>query len=245
MRNILLIIAFLISYQQYGQTVKYIYHDFDMYECISIEQDSFMYEFSCGLMFGKIHGTVEELNDTLIFNSELQPFYEINKSFVKKENDDLLIKICNSTYQLEDLDFILHHSIGFRLYNKKGDYEDLNMIDSTSVDVVYDEKNDVMSYSFSKDIVSRKQQLHFIVYRTNLEFKLDFTPSEVNQIEIIFNDLSDITDYHFFTNQKIILTEEGLVFLIDGEPEETVYSYVTNNKLKISRKTIVKEYKRY
>ena len=105
----------------FSQELKYEYFDplaYSGYESFTFKTDSFTYQFSLGLMAGQTKGTVETMNDTLTFNSDLQPFKEINEYYTPTKENQLTVKVKNSTYQFQedDISTTLNHNIGFMFY---------------------------------------------------------------------------------------------------------------------------------
>ena len=230
-----------------SQETKYEYFDslaYSGYESFIIINDSFNYNFSAELMLGKTSGTIITRNDTLILNSDLQPFKVINEYFIPSKKNQFVLSVRNSTYQVKEDDFsmTMNHHIGFRLYNKKELIQEISWRDSNIVQDEYDTVENVIKYYFNPESLPKNYKLKFVVFRTNLEFPLNFN-STTNQIEIVFNELPDITDYTFFTDQKLVYTENGIALVKNGKLERTIYLYESKKGIRRSKKTIVKEYK--
>ncbi|MBS4061946.1 MAG: hypothetical protein KG029_16225 [Bacteroidetes bacterium] len=236
MNKILIILLILTAFRAYSQEGLYKYSDFDCSESFLIKSDSFVYKHSCGFIFGEISGTVKYVNDTLLLNSNIQPSFTLKETFDSTSNNDTIV------VTIKNVDFPNHY--GLRVI-KGDDYYDLNLQDRNLIVVMYDNIENSSTYSFTSKILSRKENLCFILYRTNLEIEIDWKNSEINQFEIEFNDLPDLLDYHFFTNKKVVINQENLILLDkEGKVETTRYIVKTKKKIKVSKNKKVKNYKK-
>jgi hypothetical protein len=236
MRRILIIILILTAFKTYSQEGKYEYSDFDCYESFLIKSDSFVYKHSCGLMFGVISGTIKYVNDTLFLNSNIQPSFTLTKTFDSLVNNDII------AITIKNVDFPNHY--GLRV-NKGEDYYDLNLQDSSLITVDYDRIEKSSTYYLTSKLLSRREKLCFILYRTNLRIEIEWKNSEINKFEIEFNDLPDLIDYHFFTNKKAVINQGNLILLDkEGIAETTRYMVKTKKKIKVSKKKKVKKFKK-
>jgi hypothetical protein len=236
MNKILIIILILTAFRAYSQEGIYEYSDFNCSESFIIKSDSFVYKHSCGLMFGEISGTVKYINDTLLFNSNTQPSFTLKETFDSTSNNDTIV------VTIKNVDYPNHY--GLRVI-KGDDYYDLNLQDRNLIGVMYDSIENSSTYSFTTKILSRKEKLCFILYRTNLLIEIDWKNSEINQFEIDFNDLPYLIDYHFFTNKKAVINQGHLILLDEeGKAETTRYTVSTKKKIKVSKKKKVKKYKK-
>ncbi|MGV6861336.1 MAG: hypothetical protein ACWA41_06165 [Putridiphycobacter sp.] len=236
MKRILTIILILIAVKAYNQQSKYEYFDFDCSESFLIKTDSFIYKHSCGLMYGVVSGTVNYANDTLLLNSDIQPTYNLIETFDSTLNKGVIV------VTIKNLGF--PNSYGFRVF-KGDDYYDLNLQDNSLVTITQNKQDSTSTFSFNSKLLSRKEKLCFVLYRTNLRIELKWKNMGKNKFELEFKNFPDVIDYHFFTNQKAIIDKGNLILLDkNGNPEKTKYTISTKKKIKISKKKKVKKYKK-
>lgn len=187
-------------------------------------------------MFGEISGTVKFANDTLLLNSNIQPSYKLTETFDSALNTGAIV------VTIKNVGF--PNSYGFRVL-KGDDYYDLNLHESSLIPISHNKIESTTTYSFTSKFLSRKENICFILYRTNLRIELDWKNKSKNKFEIEFKDLPDLIDYHFFTNQKAIINQGNLILLDEeGNPEKTKYTIRTKKKIKVSKKKKVKKYKK-
>lgn len=236
MRKILIIILILTTFKTYSQEDKYEYSDFDCSESFLIKSDSFVYKHSCGLIFSEVYGTIKYVYDTLLLNSNIQPSFTLNKTFDSLVNNDII------AITIKNVDF--PNQYGLRAH-KGEDYYDLNLQDRSLITVEYDTIENSSTYYFTSKLLSRREKLCFILYRTNLRIDIDWKNSEINKFEIEFNDLPDLIDYHFFTNKKAVINQGNLILLSkEGKAETTHYMVKRNKKIKVNKKKKVKRFKK-
>lgn len=238
MKTILIIILILTTLKAYSQEAEYEYHDYNSgwYESFLIKSDSFVYNKSCHLINVVVFGTIKYLNDTLIFNSNIQPVYTFNKTFDSlMNNDKIAITVKNVNFP---------YLYGLRVY-KGENYHDINLRDSSIITIEYDSTGNFSTYYFTSKKLSGREKLYFILYRTNLEIALDWKNSEINKFKIEIHDLPNVLDYEFFTNKKAVLNQGSLILLDkEGKAETTYFTVKTKQKIKVSKKKKVKEYKK-
>jgi hypothetical protein len=242
----------------FSQERKFEYYDslaYDGYESFVLNKGRFIYQFSSGLSGGKTEGAISVVNDTLILNSDLQPFQEITESFNENLGEYFCVNVHNANYRADSLGSWLPYNIGFRLSTGKRDYDyiDLNLNQTDKVIIQNDSINDIRTYLFRYDLISRRRKLYFIVHRTNLKKELDIKANSMNLVDIVFNDLPDLMDYTFYTDQKAVFTDNGIVLIQNGKLEQTHYLYPSGRwfnwkkkngrYIRASKKKIIKEYK--
>ncbi|KAA3639912.1 MAG: hypothetical protein DWQ02_02855 [Bacteroidetes bacterium] len=236
MKNLLLIIlTFLTISKTYSQEGYYEYSDLGCYESFEIKPDSFVYQLRCGLMFNIVTGTVQNVNDTLILNSDIQPSFSLQETFDSSLKNDTIVVV------FKHVDFLFFY--GLRVV-KNEQYYDLDLQDRSVIRMEHDSIENSISFYLSTNLFSRREKLFFMLYRTNLKIELNWQLKDINRFEIDVNALPGIVDYHFFTNKRAVIEKRNLIILDDeGKPEKTNYSVKTRKRIKMSKKKKVKKYR--
>lgn len=202
----------------FSQESKFEYYDtlgYSGYESLVLKPDSFVYFFTWHLMRGETKGSVTKVNDTLILNSDFQAYKEIKESYNALNNDFFVVNVHNYTCTVdENIPIEWVHQVGFYLVDKKNEKE-INLNNSDTVKIESDMINGIRSYYFKPEIFTRKKRLYFTLFRTNFDALIDFKSKNVNQVDIILNELPCLTDYTFFTNQKVVYTKNGITFIFN------------------------------
>ena len=230
------IILILYALKGQCQEVVYTYSGIDCPESFFIQPNSFVYNYYCGLSFGESSGSVHYSNDTLILNSKIQPSYKLTRSIGPQTgNDSIFIIVKNLNFP---------NQIGIRLTKGKYDY-DLDFQDSNVISVSYDNLQNSTKYAFSSKIIKRKEKLQLIQYRTNLLIHLNNKNEQGNQYHIEFQDLPDLTGYHFFTNKKAVIIKGNLILLDqEDKPEKTWHPIISKRGIIRYSKKRVKIYQK-
>jgi len=239
MKKILFAILLTSGLEGYAQNGKYIYFPFEGYEAFEIQEDTFTYFSYGGPIRSETKGVIRIKEDTLILNSTIQPMYSLESKLDKSLDADIL-KICLTVNTPNSL-FPLF-SYGLRL-KKNDQIQDLNLLDSSSINRFFDTANNQTCYLITTEILNDWEELYFIRYRTNLRIPLNWENPNYNEFKLEFIDSIYYLDYHFFTNQKAVIIKDELI-LIDssGHPEKTRIIKRRNGKVRISKKEKTKKY---
>lgn len=227
------ILYVLLSINLDAQIDRYSYNDIDLIELIEIEEDKFEYSLYSGLLHIKSEGHVSQLDDTLILNSIYQPSYSIKKQY----NDTL--NVGEVLIEIRGVKQCFNYAT--RISNKKK-YFDLIFADDLSNNEINDTSSQGCICIVPKKIFRSKRTTKFMKYRTNFEVNLDIRSRSENHVIIIVEKLEKI-DYHFFTNQKAVVLDNGFIFInLQGQRERVNYFINRNGKIAISNKMRFKEF---
>lgn len=235
MKIIISIILLFSCLPSFGQTEKYEYFPIEGYEAFEIKRDSFTYFSYSGLIRNRITGVISFREDTLVLNSSIQPEFSL-ESMHNKFLDSGFIKISLSTNSPFFFDY------GLRL-KKKDKTQEINLQDSGIITRKFDTSNHEISYIISTNTLEEWKDFYLIRYRTNLKIPLEWQNPNYNHFKLHFSDSAYYIDYHFFTNQKAIITNDKLILLDKtGQPEKVRTIRRRKQKIKISKKEKNKEY---